>query len=148
MPRRKGLSLLEVLLALAILGGTLAIINELMRIGGRNAEQARDVTTAQIHCESLMAQVVCGLIAPTTAVNISIDDPNEPGEWQYSLTAEQIDQNGMLAVQLTVAQNPEMFVRPVSFGAIRWMLDPSTTGTSTTTDATGTASTTSSATSE
>jgi general secretion pathway protein I len=145
MRRRKGLSLLEVLLALAILGATLAIINELMRVGGRNAEQARDVTTAQIHCESLMAQVVCGLIAPTPVVNIPIDDPNQPGEWLYSLTVEQIDQNGMLAVQLTVTQNPELIVRPVSFGAMRWMLDPETTGTS---DSSTSSSTTSSTSSE
>lgn len=134
---KKGLSLLEVLLALAILGMTLAVINELMRAGGRNAEQARDITTAQIHCESLMGQVVTGLIAPQPVVNIPIDDPNAPNEWVYSINVEQIDQNGMLAIQLTVAQNPDVFVRPVSFGVARWMLDPATTGT----DASSTSST-------
>ena len=147
MNRRKGLSLLEVLLALAILGTTLAVINELMRIGGTNAEQARDVTTAQIHCESLMAQVVSGLIPPTAAVNVPIEDLNAPGEWEYSLLVEQIDQNGMLAVQLTVTQNPELFARSVSFAVARWMLDPATTGTETTSDASSTSSATSTTTS-
>ena len=60
---RTGLSLLEVMLALAILGGALAAIGELMRIGARNAEKARDLTTAQMICESTMAEIQLGFIA-------------------------------------------------------------------------------------
>src|SRR5262245_43846133 len=121
---KKGLSLLEVLLALAILGMTLAIIGELVRLGGRNAEQSRDITMAQLHCESLMAQVVSGIIAPQPVVDVPIDDPNAPNEWRYTLETQQIDQSGMLGIVLTVSQNPDVYARPVSFAAARWMLDP------------------------
>ena len=39
---RHGLSLLEVILAIAILGGSLATIGQLIRIGARNAAEERD----------------------------------------------------------------------------------------------------------
>jgi prepilin-type N-terminal cleavage/methylation domain-containing protein len=133
---RSGLSLLEVLLALAVLGMTLAIIGELTRIGSRSAEQARDVSTAQIHCESVMAQVVAGLIAPTPVGDIPLDDPNAPGEWLYAIESQQVDQAGMLAVKVTVSQNPQVYSRPVAFALGRWMIDPmqstTTTGSSAT----------------
>lgn len=141
--RRTGLSLLEVLLALAILGGTLAIIGELIRVGGRNAEQARDVTTAQIHCESLMAQVSSGLLPAQTTVDVPINDPNSPDEWLYSIVTQPVDQNGLLAVQVTVTQNPQLYVRPVSFAALRWMIDPNSTETENSTDPSSTSTTSS-----
>ena len=59
---RKGLTLLEVLLALAILGGALAVIGELSRIAARNAEQARDLSTAQRLCENKMAEIAAEIV--------------------------------------------------------------------------------------
>ena len=59
---RRGLTLLEVLLALAILGGALATIGELMRIGARNAEIARDKTTAQLLAEATMGELEVGFL--------------------------------------------------------------------------------------
>jgi prepilin-type N-terminal cleavage/methylation domain-containing protein len=131
--QRRGLSLLEVLLALAVLGMSLAVIAEIARIGGRSAEQARDLSTAQIHCESLMAQVVTGLIAPTPVADIPIDDPNAAGEWVYSLEVQPVDQQGLLAVKVTVTQDPDVFPRPVAFALGRWMIDPDTMTSATTT---------------
>jgi type II secretion system protein I len=119
------LSLLEVMLALAILGTTLAIIGELTRLGTRSAARARDLSTAQIHCESLMAQVVSGLIPPTSTGQAVLDDPNAPGDWLYTVAVEQVDQQGLLAVKVTVSQNPAVVSRPVSFSLGRWMIDPS-----------------------
>lgn len=139
------MSLLEVLLALAVLGMTLAVIVEIVRIGGRNAEQARDISTAQIHCESLMAQVVSGLILPTPIASSPIDDPNAPGEWVYSIEVQPIDQNGLLGIRLAVSQNPDLFAQPVTFAVGRWMIDPEylATMSSDTTGTTGDSSSTS-----
>ena len=63
-PQYSGLSLLEVMLALAILGGALAVIGELTRLGARSAETARDLTRAQRYCENKMAEVSAGLVTP------------------------------------------------------------------------------------
>jgi type II secretory pathway pseudopilin PulG len=127
---RVGLTLLEVLLALAILGMTLAVIGEVVRIGNRSAAQARDVSTAQIHCESVMAQVVAGLIAPTAVSDVPLDDPNAPGEWFYDIEVQQVDQAGLMGVKVNVSQSPQFHRRPVGFALGRWMIDPTQTALS------------------
>ena len=127
-PRRQpcsyGLTLLEVLLALAILGGALVAIGELMRLGVRNAEIARDVTTAQILCETIMSRIGAGLIPPQALVQSPVEDVQYQQEWTYSISVEQIDQEGLINVWVSVEQRPELAARPASFRLARWMIDP------------------------
>jgi type II secretion system protein I len=123
--RRSGLSLLEVMLALAILGGALAVIGELMRIGARNAEMARDLTTAQLICESTMAEVQLGFLPLQTVGPVEVSDVQYQLDWLYTITVEPIDQEGLTSVWVRIEQNPAVFSRPVSFTATRWMIDPS-----------------------
>jgi type II secretion system protein I len=118
------LSLLEVMLAIAILGGALAVIGELVRIGSRNAEAARDLTTAQLLCESKMAEISAGLIPPQVVTSAPIEELGEQNTWYYSVQVDQVDQQGMLAVWVIVEQSPEIYSRPVSFRLARWMIDP------------------------
>ena len=124
---RGGLSLLEVLLALAILGGALAAIGELMRVGTRSAEAARDNTTAQMLSETIMSEIVAGMIPAQSVTDAPVDDPTYQLEWSYSIVIEQVDQDGLISVWVVVNQNPDMFVRPVSYTLIRWMIDPEST---------------------
>ena len=56
----RGLSLLEVILAIAILGGALVTIGQLIRIGARSAAEARDLTMAQLYAESEMNGIAAG----------------------------------------------------------------------------------------
>ncbi len=121
-PRRRGLSLLEVILAIAILGGALAIIGELIRIGARNAAAARDLTTAQLYCESKMGEAAAGVIY---LENLETETLDEDGEWMCAITTEALDQQQLVAVTVTVGQNPDVFNRPVSFSMTRWIIDPS-----------------------
>ena len=60
--RRGGFSLLEVILALAILVAALAVLGELVRSGVRNAQMARDLSRAQVLCESKLGEVFAGAI--------------------------------------------------------------------------------------
>lgn len=122
---RAGLSLLEVMLALAILGASLAAIGELMRIGTRNAELARDLTTAQLLCESTMAEIQLGFIAMQSVGPVQVEDLQYQQEWLYTVTIQPIDTAGLTSVWVQIEQNPEVFSRPVSFAATRWMIDPS-----------------------
>jgi prepilin-type N-terminal cleavage/methylation domain-containing protein len=121
-PSRRGLSLLEVILAIAILGGALAIIGELIRIGARNAAIARDLTTAQLYCESKMSEAAAGVI---DLENLETEQLDEEGEWMCVITTEALDQQQLIAVNVTVGQNPDLFARPVSFSMTRWIIDPS-----------------------
>lgn len=119
--QRRGLSLLEVILAIAILGGALATIGELVRIGARNAAIARDLTTAQIYCETKMSEVAAGAVD----LSLSGSEPlDEAGEWLCAIETAALDQQQLIAVTVTVSQDPDQFPRPVSFTLTRWMIDP------------------------
>ena len=142
-----GLSLLEVMLSLAILGGALALVGELVRLGARNAEAARDLATAQRLCESKMAELAAGLEMAQAVSSVPLEEMGEQEEWLYSIQVEQIEQEGMLAVWVIVEQNSTLFPRPVSFSLVRWMIDPeaqvleeSTQSSGTTSSATSTQS--------
>lgn len=121
---RSGLSLLEVMLALAILGGALAAIGELMRIGARNAEIARDLTTAQLLCESTVAELQLGFLPIQSVGPMPVTDLQYQTEWMYTITVQPIDQEGLTSVVVRIEQTPEYFSRPVSFTVTRWMIDP------------------------
>src|SRR5215207_1364616 len=94
---RRGLSLLEVILAIAILGTALATIGQLIRIGGRNAVMARDLATAQMYAETTVNEVACGAIEPTSG-SAPLDDASE---WMYELDVQSGELENMLAVTVT-----------------------------------------------
>jgi prepilin-type N-terminal cleavage/methylation domain-containing protein len=117
---RRGFSLLEVILALSILAGAIAVLGELLRTGVRNAQTARDLTRAQMLCEGIEEQVVAGVIAPTAVSNVPCDD--DP-RWLYSLTCDS-DQSGLLILKVTVSKDLPAEQHPVQFTLWRWMIDP------------------------
>lgn len=125
--RRQGLSLLEVMLALAILGGAIAVVGELMRFGMRNAEAARDLSTAQVFCEAKINEIAAGLLPPQPIADVPIEEIanlDAAGLWLYSVDVQQVDQQGLIAVKVTVFQDPSVKMRPVDFSLVRWMIDP------------------------
>ena len=117
----RGLSLLEVMLALALLGGALATLGQLIRIGSISGAAARDSATAQMLCESKMAEISSGIILPDVIYQQPLDDE---GEWLYSIDSQQIDQQGLLAVLVTVEQDRQFNTRPVTYSLTRWIVDP------------------------
>jgi prepilin-type N-terminal cleavage/methylation domain-containing protein len=124
----RGFSLLEVILALAILAGAIAVLGECGRRGMRNAEKARDMTTAQLLCEEEMSRVVAGIDQPQS-VEDSAFDPDDlvPAGWVYSIDVETPSVNnatGLLAVTVTVHQDLPSQKQPLSFSLVRWMVDP------------------------
>jgi general secretion pathway protein I len=133
--RHGGLSLMEVILALAILGGSLAVLGELVRLGTRHAEEARELGTAQLLCESKLEE-----IAAAAAPCQSTSGPCETDDrWQFSVTTSTLDQSGLLEVRVTVEPAEPTRTPPLSFSLVRWMLDPSTQTSSTTGSSGGTA---------
>jgi type II secretion system protein I len=133
---RRGLSLLEVMLALAILGGALAVIGELTRLGARNAEMARDQTIAQRLCANKMSELSAGLLVPQAVTLAPVEELEDQKTWLYSIEVEQLPQTGMIGVWVTVEQSPDIVSRPVSYTLVRWMMDPQY-ATTTTDDLTG-----------
>ena len=98
---RRGLSLLEVILSIAILGGSLAVIGQLVRLGVRNAIDTQIQNDANILADTKMAELSAGIIELQTSGSQQIaEDPN----WYYSVEMLDSGQLGLLLVKLTVSQ--------------------------------------------
>jgi general secretion pathway protein I len=125
-PSRAAFSLLEVILALAILAGAIAVIGEAARQAMRNAAAARDLSHAQLLCESKMAEITAGLVQPEPVQNAAIvplTDQEESG-WLYSVEVSPTDQEGLLLLRVTVTPDQPPESHPVQFAIVRWMIDP------------------------
>ncbi len=124
--RRRGFSLLEVILALSILTGAMAVLGELARQGMESTRMARDLSYAQMLCETRLAEITAG-IATLEAVQEALcpesSDPTQPA-WLYSVDLGTVDQDGLLAVVVTVTQDAPLEKRPAACTLVRWMVDP------------------------
>jgi len=115
------LSLLEVILAIAILGGCIAVIGELIRLGARQAEEARELTVAQLLCESKLEEIAAGVIAPEPVSEVPFElDPR----WTYSIDVGTLDTPDLLQVTVMAQQVDGSREIPLSYMLTRWILDP------------------------
>lgn len=131
--RRDAFSLMEVILSIAILAVAAAMLGELTRFGMRNAAAARDLTSAQILCDSKLNEVVAG-IEPLAVVNAATFDTNdyteETKDWTYSIAYSTIDDvTGLVSVTVTVNQSLPANSKPVQFALTRWMIPIETEST-------------------
>ncbi len=118
---RAGLSLLEVMLAIAILGLSIAAMGELVRLGVRAAGETRELTKAQILCESKMSELAAGIVPLESVEQVPFElDP----DWTWSVMVSPVDQEGLLMVQVMVEQVVDSGQQPVTFTLTRWMIDP------------------------
>lgn len=115
-----GFTLLEVILALAILAGSIALIGEVMRNGMRNSYIARNQATAQFLCESKLSEVLAQAVELQAVSGATFE--NEP-DWTYSIDFETIEE-GLLAVYVTVAPIDAPPGSRDEFTLVRWMRDP------------------------
>ncbi len=83
--RRRGLTLLEVLLSLGLFLGALAALSQLWYGGVRAAVQARLSTQAILRCESKLNEVVAGAVPLTSTNDTAFDDD---ASWTWSLQVE------------------------------------------------------------
>lgn len=118
---RRGLTLLEVILSIAIFGLAMATMGELVRLGLRAAAGARDLTKAQILCEGKMSELAAGVIPPEPVEQAPFE--LEP-DWTYSVIVGPSGQEGLLMALVTVEQVVEDGQTPVTFTLSRWMVDP------------------------
>jgi type II secretion system protein I len=127
--RRAGFSLLEVILAMAILAGAIAVLGEAGRLALRNAGYARDMAQAQLLCETIMAELATGVMTPDSVSNSTFDStgdsmqPDEPG-WLFSIDNEQTDEDGLISVRVTVTRDQPEAQHPIQFSLVQWMPDP------------------------
>lgn len=125
-PLRKALSLLEVVLALAILGAAGAMLAQSMQVATDAGVAARDQALAELLVESKMSEVIAGAFPPNQSTDwMPIETVVEPGRWHFKIVGQPTMTDGMLAVQVWVTDDPQMqSERPVQVMLTRWMIDP------------------------
>jgi general secretion pathway protein I len=99
--RRAGLSLLEVLVALAIFLFSIVALNQALNIGTRNAVDMQQHMMAAQLVQSKMAEVYCGAVPLSSQSDTPFD---EDPDYTWSLDAEQNSVTNLWNVTVTVTR--------------------------------------------
>lgn len=135
----RGLTLLEVILALAILGVACAFMAQAMQLATSNAMEAQRQAQGELAAESIMSELVAGIIPlqPTSTwapVGVSTSTSN----WSYLVQIVPCEVQSMIGIQVMVRDDADLeSTRPADLSVIRWVIDPSL-GLDTPPDTTGT----------
>jgi general secretion pathway protein I len=125
MKARSGLSLLEVILALAILAMSVAVLSQITKQATDNGLMARRLATAQMLCDSKMSEVLAGAIPLTSNSWTQITDMPQSGTWYYQIQTTNTERPDMIGVRLSVTDQPDSTTEnPELFHIVRWMIDP------------------------
>jgi type II secretory pathway pseudopilin PulG len=129
-PKRKSrcaISLLEVVLALSILGVATAYLAQSMQLAAQNAIRAQRLTQAELVIESIMNQVIAGVIPAQPGGWVQYTTTTTNGNWNYMLTTVQAEMQGMIGVQVSVQEAVAGAVagqQVPDLVATRWIIDP------------------------
>ena len=118
-----GFSLLEVVLALAILAGALAALGEVMRLGDENAAAAADESRAEMLAESVMAEILVGARAVGNVSGAVLPLEDDP-PWAVSIEVQPTDYQELVAVRVSVAQQLAPEQQPARCDLVRWLPNP------------------------
>lgn len=118
---RNGLSLLEVILSIAILGGSMVVIGNLYHLGYRSALQARFRNEGNILADTTMAELAAGVLSLESTGDTEIE--GRPG-WFYSVDVEQSSQPGLLIATVLVRHEVQTAGAVTSVSIVRFIPDP------------------------
>jgi len=117
--RRAGLTLLEIVLALAIAAIAMSLLAQLVGIGNRSAAASRDQTKAQLIAESVMAEIESGVMLPEATNGSWETDP----AWSYDVLVEgqgDAETGTMYIVTVTVSHE----IIQSTFSLTQWLYEP------------------------
>jgi prepilin-type N-terminal cleavage/methylation domain-containing protein len=138
---RQGLSLLEVLVAMAIFLFALVGIGRLITFGTDRAMDAEQQSRAAQLCLSKMAEVNAGVVSLSSQADVPFD---EDPDWTWTLDAEQGNITGLWTVTVTVSRQRNG-LPPMQSSLHQMILDPSLRGSATDVSAASSATDTSGA---
>ena len=129
-PIRRGFSLLEILLALAILGGSLAMLSRIVETGTSAAREARDLSVARILCQTKLSELLLDSMTGISPQSVALGpvesfDSQSTTLFYYSIDVQPAPLDGLLAIRVVVeAQDPNGGPPLARYSLIRWMVDP------------------------
>lgn len=125
---RRAISLLEVVLALAILAMSAAYLAQSMELATTNAIKSQRLTQAELVAESVMNQVIAGVIPPDPVTWTPYFNSMGQTDWMYQIQSVPTEVQDMIGLQVAVQQ-----VTTNDFGATansydlfanRWIINP------------------------
>ena len=116
---RSGLSLLEVVLSLAILGISMVAIGHLFNLGFRSAADVQLRSDANMIADTTMAEVAAGVIDFASSGGSVDSNPL----WKYEIESQQSSQPGLLSVTVKVSLEDDEN-NNVSVSLVRMIVDP------------------------
>jgi hypothetical protein len=127
---------LEVVLALAILAVATAYLSQATHLATENAVRARTISHAEIIAESVVNQIIAGVLPAQSASWANYTSPNamnrlsagspSDSQWMYQVQIAGTEVSGMINLQVGVIQarpgrelgnQADLYVQ-------RWMIDP------------------------
>ena len=117
---RQGLSLLEVILSIAILGLSMVAIGHLFNLGFRSAADVQLRSEANMIAETTMAEISAGVIDLSSGGGIAEGSP----KWLYEVNSQESKQPGLLSVTVRVSLANDPGNNNVSVSLVRLLVDP------------------------
>lgn len=121
---RRGLSLIEVLLALVILVLSLAAISQLVDMGTERARDSRAATRGTRLAQGKMAEVEAGVVSLSSPTEGEFTD--EDAGWMFSVTPEMTGPPNLYTVTVKVTRDVQGKIYEVVLAQM--VFDPTKTG--------------------
>lgn len=126
---RSGFSLLEILLALAILGGSLAVLSQIASTGVAAAREARELGLVRVLCQAKMSELLLNATlgqTPTSVFDMDAEpfDSQSTAAFVYSIEIQPAPYDGMLMVRVTATASDSNGGVLARYALDRWMVDP------------------------
>ncbi|MBN2292892.1 MAG: hypothetical protein JXM70_10735 [Pirellulales bacterium] len=120
--RRRGFSLMEILLATALLMGCVVVLTELATIGRHHIQKAEKLAAAELICQSAMNEILTGAAPVETVERRPVDGC--PG-WIISVEVLPLDKRpGLAALEIRVGEDLPENEKATEFTLVRWIPDP------------------------
>jgi prepilin-type N-terminal cleavage/methylation domain-containing protein len=116
----RAFTLLEVILALVILGAAMAIFGEVIQLANKAAVDSRAETQGQILAASVMDEILAGM-RPQQNVSRQALDVKDATSWLFSVNIGTSDIQGILPLEVLVEQDLEPRYNPVKVRLVRWI---------------------------
>ena len=122
---RRGISLLEIVLSIGIMGASLAVLSTIVLNGSDAALDAKDRAIAQMLCEQQIAQTLLNNVTPIPYVDQPLNTPDASSTYTATLQTQQGQIQGILLLSMTVKGTSSDSTRdPVAVTLTRMMVDP------------------------
>lgn len=127
----RGFTLLEVILAIAILALSLAAIGEVVRSAYSNVSVASEGLEARIVAQTVIDQIKCGVIEIVDAGPTQLNESEALGDWVVQIIVEPTAVEELVQVRVLVGRTLEVDERPAC-ELVRWFQNPDLVAATTT----------------